>query len=81
MLQGAIKVVVGIYLRLLCRKKKKNKGKKLEKKNRVIEAMRSWTLKIVKNGEREENMRKVWLCETKRGWGIERKDLPIENWD
>ena len=53
MLQGAIKVVVGIYLRLLCRKEKKNKGKKLEKKNSVIEAMRSWTLKIVKNGERE----------------------------
>ncbi|CBI19174.3 unnamed protein product, partial [Vitis vinifera] len=66
MLLDAIKAAAGYnkgccwdLFEIVVWKRKKNKGKKLEKKNRVIEAMRSWTLKIVKNGEREENMRKV----------------------
>ena len=64
-----------------CCEEKKNKGKELEKKNNVVEVMRSWTLKRVKNRERmgDEKGVTVWLCETKRGWATKRKDLPIEN--
>ena len=57
---SAINVAGGIYLGLL--------------KLWVIEGVINWTLKKMENNEREKDMRRVWLHETKRGWVTKREE-------